>query len=86
MKKAAGSLNLINGVRNRIYVNSLKTGSDTSINIFLNFSLAVDKNERTLTAITPLHFPFITKYVAHFVAQSLLFPMVAITLFFQNAR
>ena len=29
-----------------------------------------------LTAITPLHFAFITKYVAHFVAQSLLFPVV----------
>ena len=37
-------------------------------------------------AITLLHFAFITKYVAHFVAQSLLFPMVAITRFFQNAQ
>ena len=35
-----------------------------------------------LTAITPLHFAFITKYVAHFVAQSLLFPTVVITRFF----
>ena len=32
-------------------------------------------------AIIPLHFVFINKYVAHFVAQSLLFPMVAITRF-----
>ena len=30
-------------------------------------------------AITPLHFAFITKYVAHFVAESLLFPMIVIT-------
>ena len=37
-------------------------------------------------AITPLHFAFITKYVAHFVAQSLLFPTVVITRFFLNAR
>ena len=35
-------------------------------------------------AITPLHFAFITKYVAHFVAQSLLFPAVAITRFWKN--
>ena len=35
-------------------------------------------------AITLLHFVFITKYVAHFVAQSLLFPVVAITLFRKN--
>ena len=44
VKKAAGNLNLINGVRNRIYVNSLNTGNDISINVFSNFS-AVDKNE-----------------------------------------
>ena len=37
-------------------------------------------------AITPLHFAFITKYVAHFVAQSLLFPAVAITQFWKSAR
>ena len=37
-------------------------------------------------AITPLHFDFNTKYVAHFVAQSLLFPTVAITQIWTNAR
>ena len=35
-------------------------------------------------AITLLHFAFITKYVAHFVAQSLLFSAVAITRFWKN--
>ena len=39
VKKAAGKLNLINGVHNRIYVKSLNTGNDTSINVFSNFSL-----------------------------------------------
>ena len=37
-------------------------------------------------AITPQHFAFITKYVAHFVAQTLLFDTVAITQFFLNAQ
>ena len=46
--------------------------------------IEVDKNKWTLTAITLLHFAFITKYVAHFVAQSLLFPAVAITRLWKN--
>ena len=37
-------------------------------------------------ATTQQHFAFITKYVAHFVAQSLLFAIVAITRYFKNAR
>ena len=37
-------------------------------------------------AITPQHFAFITKYVAHFLAQSLLFPLVARTQLKKNAR
>ena len=36
---------------------------------------------RMLTAITLQHCAFVTKYVAHFVAQSLLFATVTITLF-----
>ena len=39
-----------------------------------------------ITAITPLHFTLITKYAALFVAQSLLYPTVAITRFNKNAR
>ena len=40
VKRAAGNLNLINGVYYRIYMSdSLNTGNDTSIYVFSNFSL-----------------------------------------------
>ena len=48
--------------------------------------LVINNNERMLMAITPQHFVIITKYVVHFVAQSLLFATVLITRFRKNAQ
>ena len=54
--------------------NSMIWGAITLPKLTSHCSVAPLHNSKT-----PQHFAFVTKYVAHFVAQSLLFPTVAIT-------